>query len=104
MSKLYCSTYPYFGSVQGAKVGDPFAAAVREALWVRPGGSTIPPAANGPELSPQVGAVPLNVQHIPFPGVPLKGLSGVSYPLVVVLKGVVERLITSLSGFRPNDT
>src|ERR1700674_2717832 len=104
MSKLYCSTYPYFGSVQGAKVGDPFAAAVREALWVRPGGSTIPPAPNGPELSPQVGAVPLNVQPTPFAVVPFNVLNGVRYPLVVAVKGVVARLITSLSGFRPNDT
>ena len=75
-------------------------------LPVRPGGGRIPPGPNGPWFAwlhvKLANVFPLlaGSEH----PVELSVLSGVSPELVEAVKGVVARLITSLSGLSANET
>ena len=54
ISKFHCSTYPNFGLLKGARVGEPFVATKFDSAAfppVRPGGGKIPAAPNGPGVA-----------------------------------------------------
>src|SRR6266436_1916595 len=90
----------------GARVGDPEPATNADVFPLRPGGARIPPGPNGPWFScvqlKEANALPLltgSENPVEF-----KVLRGGRPPFVVAVNGVVARLTTSLSGFRPKET
>src|SRR5579864_2675790 len=101
MSRLYCCTYPGFWVVYGARVGAPLVAAKFEILPLLPGGGKIPAVPKGPALAQVKLEIvwPARVQLLAS-----RVALGDKPWFVVAKKGVVARLIKSLSGFNWKET
>src|SRR5579863_308031 len=106
MSRLNCWTYPGLGFKYGDNVGEPAAATNAEVFPFRPGGGKIPVGPNGPwfacthEKAPKVLPALFGSEHC----VEFNVLYGVRPLSSVAVNGVVAKLTTSLSGFRPKET